>query len=262
MQIEIPEDLTAAIGEIAATTGQDTGSLVTEMVTEAIKMRRVPGILFAHGATGRRARVGGAGIKVIGLYEAVGRDRRKVQEIPLQLNSHHIDMAISHYEAYAEDITPYLLAEQEIAAWKRSGKRTRTPGRRGVASLKSRLARPTRLPSNRRLDHGRSMQCLIDEDLSTDIAAIARGAIVPFPRLRHDSLLRWAPTAWRQADESSGELANPGLLRPQECGWWSDRHPTGPRQSCGPPGPTTSGRQDPELSGWTRLAAYRVVGRG
>ena len=42
MQIEIPDELAAAVAEIAAKTGQDIQSLVVEMVTEAVKLRRVP----------------------------------------------------------------------------------------------------------------------------------------------------------------------------------------------------------------------------
>ena len=57
------EGVVGAVAEIAAKTGQDVQSLVAEMVTEAIKMRRVPGIVFADGATGRRARVGGTASK-------------------------------------------------------------------------------------------------------------------------------------------------------------------------------------------------------
>lgn len=42
MQIEIPDEGVAAVAEIAKTTGQDVRSLVAEMVTEAITLRRVP----------------------------------------------------------------------------------------------------------------------------------------------------------------------------------------------------------------------------
>lgn len=145
MQIEIPDELAAAVEEIAAKTGQDTASLVAEMVTEAIKMRRVPGIVFADGATGRRARVGGTGIEVfevIGLYEAVDRDRQRVQENVPQLDPYQIDMAIAYYEAYPEDITPYLHTEEEDVAaiealWREIPQTSPTwPGRRPGATAK------------------------------------------------------------------------------------------------------------------------------
>ena len=119
MQIEIPDELAAAVAEIAAKTGQDVQRLVAEMVTEAVKLRRVPGIVFVDSPTGRCARVAGTGIEVfevIGLYEAVDRDRQKVQENLPQLDSYQIDMAISYYEAYPEDIRSYLLTEEEEIA--------------------------------------------------------------------------------------------------------------------------------------------------
>jgi uncharacterized protein (DUF433 family) len=137
MQIEIPDELAAAVAEIAERTGQDAQSLVAEMVTEAVKLRYVPGIVFADGATGRRARVGGTGIEVfevIGLYEAVDRNRQKLQENLPQLNPHQIDMAISYYEAYPNDIRPYLLTEEEeiaaIEAFWEANPSARPPWRR------------------------------------------------------------------------------------------------------------------------------------
>src|SRR5690349_4476475 len=38
--------------------------MATETLSEAERMRRVPGIVFVDGATGRRARVAGSGIEV------------------------------------------------------------------------------------------------------------------------------------------------------------------------------------------------------
>src|SRR5215207_10483542 len=119
MQLSIPDELAVAVKKIADQTGQDTGTLVAEMVTEAIKMRRVPGIVFADGATGRRARVGGTGIEVfevIDRYEGVGRDRFRLQELFAWLEPHQLQMAIDFYEAFPEDIRPYLLTEEEEIA--------------------------------------------------------------------------------------------------------------------------------------------------
>jgi uncharacterized protein (DUF433 family) len=119
MQFEIPDELAAAVAEIAAKTGQDVQSLVTEMVTEAIKMRRVPGIVFADGATGRRARVEGTGIEVfevIQVYELFDRDLEKVQENLPQLDRDQVDEAVAYYEAYPDDITPRLKSDEQVQA--------------------------------------------------------------------------------------------------------------------------------------------------
>jgi uncharacterized protein (DUF433 family) len=119
MELKIPDELLAAVKEIADKTGQDAESLVAEMVTEAIKMRRVPGILFADGATGRRARIGGTGIEVfevIDAYEIFGRDREKLEQDLKQLDSDQIDAALAYYEAFPEDIAPRLKSDEQVHA--------------------------------------------------------------------------------------------------------------------------------------------------
>src|SRR5215207_2669197 len=106
MQLSIPDELAVAVKEIADGAGQSVESLVAEMVTEAIKMRRVPGIVFADGATGRRARIGGTGIEVfevIDRYELVGGDRVRLHELFDWLDSHQLNMAIDYYEAYPDE---------------------------------------------------------------------------------------------------------------------------------------------------------------
>src|SRR3954467_11559429 len=111
MQIEIPEELAAAAAEIAGRTGQDAQSLVAEMVTEAIKLRRVPTIHFEDGATGRRACVPGTGIpiwEVIEYYEHVDRDFESLQRGFDWIKKHQLEAAIAYYEAFPEDITPRL----------------------------------------------------------------------------------------------------------------------------------------------------------
>ncbi len=119
MQIEIPDEIAAVAAEIASKTGQDVESLVAEMVTEAIKMRRVPGIVFADGATGRRARVGGTGIEVfevIDCYEGVGRDRLRLAELFDWLEPHQLSGAIAYYEAYPDEIKARLSTDEEDTA--------------------------------------------------------------------------------------------------------------------------------------------------
>src|SRR5882724_11951392 len=119
MQIEIPDELAAAVAEIAEKTGQNVESLAAEMVTEAIKMRRVPGIVFADGATGRRARIGGTGIEVfevIQVYVYGECDREDLRKQFDWLDKFQLDMAVAYYEAFPEDIAPYIHTEEEDIA--------------------------------------------------------------------------------------------------------------------------------------------------
>jgi len=119
MQIEIPDELAAAVAEIAATTGQDVQSLVAEMVTEAVKLRHVPTVHFEDGAVGRRACVPGTGIpiwEVMSYYEYVGRDLDETLRGFDMLDRYQLDAAIAYYTAYPDDIRPHMKTEEEALA--------------------------------------------------------------------------------------------------------------------------------------------------
>src|SRR5688572_18384203 len=111
MQIEIPDELAAAVAEIAAKTGQDIQSLVAEMVTEAVKLRRVPTVHFEDGAVGRRACVPGTGIPIwegAEYYEYVERDFDELHRGFDWIGKHHLEAAIAYYEAFPDDIRPHI----------------------------------------------------------------------------------------------------------------------------------------------------------
>ena len=119
MQIEIPDELAAAVAEIAGKTGQDVESLVAEMVTEAVKLRRVPTVHFEDGAVGRRACVPGTGIpiwEVAEYYEHVRRDFESLQRGFDWIRKHRLEAAIAYYDAFPEDIKPRLKTEEEALA--------------------------------------------------------------------------------------------------------------------------------------------------
>jgi len=119
MQIEIPDELTAAVAEIAAKSGQDVQSLVAEMVTEAVKLRHVPTIHFEDGAVGRRACVPGTGIPVWEIaeyYEYVERDFKELHRGFDWIEKHQLEAALAYYDAFPEDIKPHLKTEEEELA--------------------------------------------------------------------------------------------------------------------------------------------------
>lgn len=116
MELKIPDDLAAQAAAVAETRGLTPDALITEMVSEGLKMLKVPGILFADGATGRRARIGGTGIEVfevIDRYERVGRDRDKLQQIFHWLGNHQIAAAVAYFEAYPDEIKARLHTDEE-----------------------------------------------------------------------------------------------------------------------------------------------------
>ena len=119
MEFKIPDELAAEVAAVAEKRGLSPEALIIEMVTEGLKMLRVPGIVFADGATGRRARIGGTGIEVfevIDRYERVGRDRERLQQIFHWLGDHQLSAAVAFYEAYPEEIRARLHTDEEDRA--------------------------------------------------------------------------------------------------------------------------------------------------
>ncbi len=62
--LRLPPETMSEIERLAKETGQDFSNITKDLLEEALKMRRCPGILFAEGTSGRRARVAGTGIEV------------------------------------------------------------------------------------------------------------------------------------------------------------------------------------------------------
>ncbi len=70
-------------------------------------MRRCPGILFADGPAGRRARVEGTGIEVweiIASYQALGQDERRLRKTYSWLSDRQLLAALGYFRAYPDEI--------------------------------------------------------------------------------------------------------------------------------------------------------------
>jgi uncharacterized protein (DUF433 family) len=85
--------------------------MTTELLTEEEKMRRVPGIIFANGAAGRRARVAGTGLEVFEIihgFESAGEDLEKLMESFHWLRAEQILAALHYYREFPEEIDTIL----------------------------------------------------------------------------------------------------------------------------------------------------------
>ena len=92
--------------------------MATETLSEAERMRRVPGIIFVDGPAGRRARIAGTGIEVFEVvkrYRAT-RDWQDTREFHDMLSDAEFAAARAYYEAFPEEIDAWLDDEAEIEA--------------------------------------------------------------------------------------------------------------------------------------------------
>lgn len=113
--LRMPESLAHEIDEIAKAVKKDFTAVTNELLEEAIRIHRSPGIVFSEGVSGRRARIAGTGIEiweVIATYKGAGRNFKRLQQSYHWLAEQQIKAAIGYYTLYPEEIDA-LIAENE-----------------------------------------------------------------------------------------------------------------------------------------------------
>ena len=105
--LRIPQGTFEEIERIARETGRDFSSIAKDLLAEAIKMRRCPGIVFVDGVSGRRARIAGTGLEVwevMSAYRSVDQDFGRLQKAYHWLTEQQLRAAIGYYAVYREEI--------------------------------------------------------------------------------------------------------------------------------------------------------------
>jgi uncharacterized protein (DUF433 family) len=113
--LRLSEDTVKEIDKLAKERGEDFSATAKNLLEEAIKMRRCPGIIFALGVSGRRARVAGTGIEVweiIAQYNSSNRDQKRLQQAFHWLTPGQIKAALGYYAVYPAEIKA-LIARNE-----------------------------------------------------------------------------------------------------------------------------------------------------
>lgn len=109
--LRIPKDIVKAIQEVADMSGRDFSAVANELLAEAVKMRRCPGILFADGPSGRRPRVAGSGLdvwEVIATYNSLDRDLDRLRAAYHWLGEPQLRAALGYYAAYPEETERHI----------------------------------------------------------------------------------------------------------------------------------------------------------
>ena len=105
--LRLPPETMSEIERMAKESGQDFTNITKELLEEAIKMRRCPGVLFAKGTSGRRARVAGTGIEVwevIATLKSLKNDLKRLRKTYHWLSNEQIKAALGYYTAYPREI--------------------------------------------------------------------------------------------------------------------------------------------------------------
>ena len=114
--LRLPERLEADLNREFQLRGtREWSAGVVELLSEAVRMRRVPGIMFTDGMRGRRAVLAGTGIEVweiAAMWLSQGRDAEALQAAYHWLTAAQLRTAIAYYEAYPAEIDERLALEE------------------------------------------------------------------------------------------------------------------------------------------------------
>ena len=114
--VRLPEETLKEIQRMVKETGMDFSAVTKDLLTEAIKIRRCPGILFSDGVNGRRARVAGTGIEVwemIATFYSVGKNSKRLQKAYHWMTAEQLRSALAYYSAYPEEIDVQIRKNNE-----------------------------------------------------------------------------------------------------------------------------------------------------
>ena len=114
--IRISDELAQEISREAEAQGVSWSAMTTALLAEALKMRRVPGIVMADGPSGRRAVVAGSGLdvwEIIATWQACDRDEQQLAENYPWLTAPQWRAALAYYDLYPDEIDQRLAREQQ-----------------------------------------------------------------------------------------------------------------------------------------------------
>lgn len=115
--LRLPKETAEEIEQTARRVGRNFSSVANELLDEALKMRRYPGVVFTDGATGRRARLAGTGIEVwevIATYQSVNQSWKRLKAAYHWLDEAKLRAALTYYECYPEEIEERI---QQNESW-------------------------------------------------------------------------------------------------------------------------------------------------
>jgi uncharacterized protein (DUF433 family) len=125
--LRVSEELDREIAREARARGKSWSATTAELLEEAVRMRRAPGILFAAGPSGRRAVVAGTGLdvwEVVATWREAGDDFAALRERYPWLADPQLRAALAYYQLYPEEIDERLSREEE---WTRERVRRELP---------------------------------------------------------------------------------------------------------------------------------------
>jgi uncharacterized protein (DUF433 family) len=116
--IRLPQSLQAEIErEMERRDVKEWSTMVAQLLEEAIRARRAPGVVFVDGATGRRPMVAGSGLEVwevIQTWHEVAHNYDRLRAAYDWMTEPQLRAALSYYELYRDEVDVRLARESEL----------------------------------------------------------------------------------------------------------------------------------------------------
>lgn len=115
--IRLPEATVREIELAASNAGKDFSSVARDLLVEAVKMKNCPGIIFADGPAGRRARVSGTGIdvwEIVATFREASENYTELQNMYHWLSEPQLRSALSYYALYPEEIDARVMRNKDL----------------------------------------------------------------------------------------------------------------------------------------------------
>ena len=109
--LRLPKKIVQEVEQISRELKQDFSATAKELLEEAVKIHHCPGIIFAEGIRGKRARIAGTGLEVwelIATYKSVKENWECLQETYHWLTDQQISAALGYYKIYPEEINALI----------------------------------------------------------------------------------------------------------------------------------------------------------
>jgi uncharacterized protein (DUF433 family) len=113
--IRIPTELDEAIAHESEARGKSWSAMTAELLEEAIRGRRAPGVSFVDGPTGRRAVVAGTGLdvwEIIATWKDGGESYELLRQNYPWLSEIQLRAALGYYQIYPSEIDARLEREE------------------------------------------------------------------------------------------------------------------------------------------------------
>ena len=116
--LRLRQGLRDEIERIAKRTRSSFSEVTQDLIDEALRMRKFPGIYFADEPAGREVKIAGTGLavwEVISVYKAVSKDERALRKRFSWLTDAQIKAVLIYYRCYPDEIDA-LVIENEMSA--------------------------------------------------------------------------------------------------------------------------------------------------